>query len=330
MSITAITSESKDLESPYCEDSGGWESYTIIPPVTGEILRPFQGISILLLSRRGYPFFREQLSKILLFHPVEVLCVFTARELLGEPLHSIPGCKSILVPPGLTPGEQINIGIQEAKGSHVFVLWDDMDLQHPALTVHHFEQVARMECLCLTPVLMNHRKESIPARLIPCMEEGPLEIRTAGLSSEGQPSLYPFDYCGIYKRDKFLLCEGYDSRISSSYWQKADFGFRTGLWGEQCLCTTGLRVAYQRDVPGETIPIDASYRRFFLKNLALKSTKEGWQLSKGEFLRFHLHSGMSLFASAKEYQVLASWVRKNKYRFKKDIWDLMQDWESLE
>ncbi len=314
MNITVTTS-----------DNSGF--HTIIPPLTGEVKQPFQGVSLLLLCRRGKPFLRGQLNKLHQFKVPEILCILESGEVGGERFSSIPGCKTILIPPGSSPGEQINIGVREAMGSHVFILWDDMDLQQPALTERQVDHLRQMDCLCQAPMLMNHFKDSVPVRLIPWTEKGLVKLRVMNLRSEGQPSLYPFDYCGIYNREKFLLCEGYDPRIRAPYWQKMDFGFRIGLWGEQSLCTTGLRLAYQREIPGETIPIDASYRRFFLKNLALKFSKGEWRLSKGAFLGFHLDSGMSFLGAFEEYKVLSRWVKDNSYRFGKSAWDFLDEWD---
>lgn len=301
-------------------------SYTIIASGDNE-RTPFIGISIVLLSRGGRPFRKEQLQKLASLKLSEIISIESSGSDMDQLSHSIPELKCIIISGEKTVGEKINIAIREASGSHVLVMWDDMDLQIIGRTGRLFAMAAEQEALCSIPVLMNSRKESIPIRLAPIFSGQKLEIVPLGSVKNDTPTLYPFDYCGIYNKKKFILTDGYDIKIESPYWQKMDFGFRAFLWGEKILCYTGIKIAYQNEIPKEDASISDSYKRFFLKNLALVYKGDSCQLSLISIIRFHLKSGMSLFNSISDYKSTKNWVNKNRYRFRMDPYSLTELWE---
>lgn len=286
----------------------------------------FDGISVVLLSRGGKPFRREQIRKLRNLKVREILSI---EEQSCGPDGSFPegGVKCISTHSPMTTGEQINIAVREASGSHILVMWDDMELQIVGKTGRLFDMAAKQSAICSIPVLMNSRKESIPIRLAPLFSNRKLEVVPLGAVKNGTPTLYPFDYCGIYNRKKFLLSEGYDPAISSAYWQKLDFGMRAFLWGEDVLCYTGIKIAYLNDIPREDSSIDPSYGRFFLKNLALQFKGDSCGLPFSRILSFHFQSGLSLFHSMRDYRDAIAWVRRNRYRFRMDPYSLTELWE---
>lgn len=313
MNTTAITSD----HSP---------GYTVVS--AGESERSaFEGITIVLLSRGGRPFRKDQINKLSRLKVREILSIENPGTDIENLTSSIPELKCILMPEKVTAGEQINIALRESSGSHVLVMWDDMDLQIIGKAGRLFAMAAEKNVLCSIPVLMNSKKESIPIRLAPVFSGHRLEVVPLGTVKDETPTLYPFDYCGIYHRNKFLLSEGYDPEIKSPYWQKMDFGFRAFLWGESIQCFTGIKIAYQNEIPNDNTTIEESYRRFFLKNLALHFKGDSCKLSLNSIIRFHLQSGMSVFNSITDYQNARNWVLKNKYRFKMDPYSLTELWE---
>jgi hypothetical protein len=301
-------------------------SYTVVASRDNE-MAPFNGISIVLLSRGGRPFRNEQIQKLASLNLSEIISIESSGSDMDQLSHSIPELKCIIISDEKTVGEKINIAIREASGSHVLVMWDDMDLQIIGRTGRLFSMAAEQKALCSIPVLMNSRKESIPIRLAPVFSGHKLEIVPLGSVKNETPTLYPFDYCGIYNRKKFMLTDGYDIEIKSSYWQKMDFGFRAFLWGEKILCYTGIKIAYQNEIPNEDASISDSYKRFFLKNLALVFKGDSCQLSLSNILRFHIKSGMSVFNSIADYKDVKKWVKKNRYRFRMDPYSLTELWE---
>lgn len=301
-------------------------SYTIVGSGKSE-RQPFDGITVVLLSRGGRPFRRDQIQKLASLKLQEIISIEKSGSDMDQLSLGIAELKSIIIPSDVTVGEKINIAIREASGSHILVMWDDMDLQIIGRTGRLFSMAAQQKALCSIPVLMNSKKESIPIRLAPFFSGSKLEIVPLGSIKNDTPTLYPFDYCGIYNRKKFLLTDGYDKDIASSYWQKLDFGFRAFLWGEKILCYTGIKIAYQNEIPNEDASISDSYKRFFLKNLALVYRGDSCQLSLSSIIRFHFRSGMSLFNSLSDYKEAKKWVKDNRFRFRMDPYSLTELWE---
>lgn len=301
-------------------------SYTVVGS-DGIETRPFDGITIVLLSRGGRPFRKDQIHKLVSLNVSEIISVESSGSDMDQLSKSIPQLKCIIISNEKSVGEKINIAVRESSGSHVLVMWDDMDLQIIGKTGRLFAMAAEQQVLCSIPVLMNSRKESIPIRLAPMFSGHKLEIVPLGSVKNETPTLYPFDYCGIYNRKKFLLTNGFDTEITSPYWQKLDFGFRAFLWGEKILCYTGIKIAYQNEIPNEDASISNSYKRFFLKNLALVYKGDSCHLSLISIIRFHLKSGMSLFNSIADYKSTRKWVKDNKYRFRMDPYSLTELWE---
>lgn len=301
-------------------------SYTVIAS-DGIERAPFEGITIVLLSRGGRPFRKDQIHKLASLNIKEIISIESSGSDMDQLSHSVPQLKCIIISNATTVGEKINIAIREASGSHVLVMWDDMDLQIIGRTGRLFTMAAEQKALCSIPVLMNSKKESIPIRLAPMFSGRKLEVVPLGSVKNETPTLYPFDYCGIYNRKKFMLTDGYDTEIQSPYWQKMDFGFRAFLWGEKIQCYTGIKIAYQNEIPNEDASISNSYKRFFLKNLALVYKGDSCHLSINSIIRFHLKSGMSLFNSITDYRNTKRWVKDNQYRFRMDPYSLTELWE---
>ncbi|MDC7234126.1 MAG: hypothetical protein PQJ58_12905 [Spirochaetales bacterium] len=301
-------------------------SYTVIASGENE-RKPFDGISIVLLGRGGRPFKKDQIQKLSSLELNEIISVESNGADVEHLSRSFPELKCIIIPSEKTTGEKINIAVREASGTHVLVMWDDMDLQIIGRPGRLFSQAAGKKNLCSIPVLMNAQKESIPIRLAPVFSGKKLEVVPLGSVKNETPTLYPFDYCGIYNRKKFLLTDGFDIEIESPYWQKMDFGFRAFLWGEAIQCYTGIKIAYQNEIPNDDATISNSYKRFFLKNLALVFKGDSCHLSVLSIIRFHLMSGMSLFNSISDYRKTRAWVKENRFRFRMDPYSLTELWE---
>ncbi len=235
------------------------ESYTI----TGSH-RPKEeadSLSFLLLCRGGRPFREAQLRKILALRPREVLSVGPGR---GDDLAAaFPQVRFVLYPGDISVGEQINIAIQEATGSHVLAFWDDMDLQPSRGSQDFFQNACNQTVLCSVPRLLDDQREALPTQMVPVFQRGQLKV--LNLKGIEEPTLYPFDYCGLYRRDLFLAMGGYDPLIPQAHWQKMDFGFRAFLGGQEIRGYKGIQLLYQHAVPPEDITPSSSYSRFFLK-----------------------------------------------------------------
>ena len=314
--------------TPIISEESAYERYTIVSG-TAKTTPSFDGVSLVVLNRGGKPFKSDFLSSLCELKVREILSIETSEHIFEmETLASrIPCLKFLLVSPDISIGERINIAMKEASGSHILVFWNDMNLQIRAQAERIFKQAIEGDFLCRVPLLMNSRLESIPTRFAPAFSRKKLEVYSLGAMSNKMPTLYPYDYCGIYSRQKFLLSGGFDPVIHNPYWQKLDFGFRVFLWGNKIETGTSIKLNYLGDIPREDTTRDIYYRRFFLKNLALKFNGDYCSLPFRRFLHFLSQSGGGIVQAFRDYKKVKKWVDENSLRFKTDPYNLTELWE---
>jgi hypothetical protein len=143
-------------------------------------------------------------------------------------------------------------------------------------------------------------------------------------------SLFPFDYCGVYNRTRFLNSGGFDHQLTNPYWQKVDFGFRSHMWDESIRCDTSFRVRYLTEQSPEDTTPDESYKLFFLKNLSVRFGGDAGSLPKGRFFSYYLRSGSGLISAVREFKEVRRWVHENRYRFVRDARSVTELWEDNE
>ena len=239
----------------------------------------------------------------------------------------IPSVKFLLLQESCNTGEQINIGIKEAGSDFVFVIWNNMKLASNSLSIRLADYLYGEEPLCTVPVLKNMDNNMIPSISVPAFQKNSLKVIFAFPKRKGVRTLFPFDYTGIYCREKFLYCGGYDFSIKNSYWQKMDFGMRINLWGEQIVCFTALQTSYIGDSLADDNSIDRYYRIFYLKNLAVRFNGDSGYLPKSRLLKYMFRSGEGFFHAKKNFEEAARWVELNKFRFNYDCRSLTELWK---
>ena len=102
----------------------------------------------------------------------------------------------------------------------------------------------------------------------PKIEKGIFEIEPSQVLYDNTPTLFPYDFVGVYNKQKFVNLGGFDISIKSTYWQNLDFSIRTWLWGEKIITSPIFRFAYEISEPILDSTVDNSYFRFYLKNIA--------------------------------------------------------------
>ncbi len=239
----------------------------------------------------------------------------------------IPSVKFLLLQESCNTGEQINIGIKEAESDFVFVIWNNMKLPSSSLSVSLADFLYSGEYLCTVPVMKNMEKEMIPSISVPAFQKKSLKVIFAFPKRKGVLSLFPFDFTGIYNREKFLNCGGYDYSIKNPYWQKMDFGMRANLWGEKIVCFTALQVSYIGKSIADDNSTDRYYRMFYLKNLAVRYNGDSGYLPGSRLFRYLFRSGEGFFHAKKNFDEAAKWVELNKFRFKYDCRSLTELWK---
>jgi hypothetical protein len=261
---------------------------------------------------------------------------YDLEELAGR----FPFVRFILLKDEINQGGWINLAVSELDSPLFFVLWNDIRLLHGTAAAKIAERflagpaegearTAPSPCkrLCTVPVIQNSGYQTLPTLVSPGLHQGLIKTLPYAPLREENPTLYPFDFVGIYDRLRFIRLGGFDSTIRSPYWQLMDFGVRSWLWGERIAGTQLVRVCYDGGLPPEDSSAGVSYKRFFLKNLAPVFRRDSAHLPLRRFPAYLFTSGESPLAAWKEYAVSRQWVELNKYRFTTDMENLAKNWE---
>ena len=317
--MSTIPTTSKSSRVPYTVVGGKRVDKALKKP---------SALSILVLNRGERLYKSTTFTQLEKLGTGEILSVEGPRA--GYDIENLarkfPRVRFILLKEEVNPGEKVNIGISEASGRLAFVLWNDASLVSSDLS-RVVEKLDQESTACTVPVLQNPKKELLPTVLSPAFYRKLLRIVPAQPTRDGLPTIYPFDYCGIYNRERFTLIGGFDHSLDNPYWQKLDFGFRCFLWGERIQTTTGIQLSYHGEVPAEDTTPDESYKIFFLKNLAISFSRDSGTLPSTKFLTYLLKTGSGVVGAWKDFKEVRRWVEINRYRFKQDARSLTELWE---
>ncbi|WP_319477348.1 hypothetical protein [Marispirochaeta aestuarii] len=284
-------------------------------------------LTVLLLNRGTRVYRSEVLQEIERLRPAEIISLEGSRNTYDlEPLaRKFPRVRFIRLHRQVSLGEYLNIGMDEARGTYVLVIWNEMRISQ--VTPRALERVAEQPGVCTVPVLLNQRNETIPTMMAPGFHRKRLKVLPFISRSDGMLSLFPYDHCGLYRRSQFNLLGGFDPEIENPYWQLLDFGFRAYLWGERISSSNQFRIVMTSDPPTQDTTPDAGYRRFFLKNLAIRFDKDRGVLPRSRFLPFYLRSGATFVEALREFREAAAWVGLHQYRFVQDARTIADLWE---
>ena len=290
------------------------------------------GLSAVLLNRGGRYLRRNVFDELEKAGFDQIVSVEGPHESfdLEELSLRFPTVKFLTLKESVGPGESINLALDELACERFVVLWNDMRIVSGASPVRVVERQASEPFLCLAPSLQNGRFETLPTLVAPAFFRGSVKTISFAPAREGAPSLYPFDYVGIYDRDRFVRLGGFDPTIVSPYWQLLDFGFRCQLWGESIRSTTAFRLRYEGDLPAEDATIDEGYKLFYLKNLAPTFRGDQAHLPIRRFFSYLSRSGAGPVDAWKEYAEARRWVYVNRYRFVCDARRVTELWENPE
>ncbi len=318
--MNTIPTTSKRPRIPYTVVSGGSRS--------GKQRKPGR-ITLLILNQGNSLYKTEMLQEAESLGFCEIISVENPGVSydVENISRKIPSVKFLLLQESCNTGEQINIGIKESGCDFVFVVWNNMKLSPTSLSVRLADYLYSETPLCTVPVLKNMENIMIPSISVPAFQKKSLKVIFTYPKRKGVISLFPFDYTGIYNREKFLYCGGYDYSIRNPYWQKMDFGMRSNLWGEKIVCFTALQVSYIASSIAEDNSIDRYYRIFYLKNLAVRFNGDSGYLPKSRMIKYLFRSGEGIFHAKKNFEEASRWVELNKFRFKYDCRSLTELWK---
>ncbi len=304
--------------------------YTVIGgKPTGNAPKLPASLSLIMLNRGGRPYKASTLTEIESMGFREVLSVEGpggAYEL--ETLaRRFPFVRFLVLHEEVSIGEKINMAIGESNGRYNLVMWNDIKCPPATVSDRLIQRITEKDALCVVPVLRNLKGETLPSMQAPAFYNKQLRVLPLQQTTDGAPSIYPFDYCGIYNKEKFTRSGGFDYLLSNSYWQKLDFGFRGFMWGEKILCDTTFRMSYLADVPADDSTRDQSYKLFYLKNLAIRFSRDFGALPRGRLIPYLLKSSGDVLSSAREYREVKKWVDINRYRYTQDARSVTELWE---
>jgi hypothetical protein len=307
--------------------------YTVVGGKKKDRIRRFpHPLTILILSRTGRLYKDEFLEELQNLDFAEILCVEgpgQAYELEAR-ARKYPTVRFLLLKTEVTDGQRINLGIGEASSSSVFVVWSDMKMVRDTIGIELAEKLRDVGSLCTVPIIKSFKGEIIPTFQVPGFLGKSLKVVAWKSLREGMRTLFPSDYCGLYDREKYQTLGGYDPQIANPYWQKMDFGFRCYLWGEEIVGSPLLQLSYVAEAPSEIITPDPSYKLHYLKNLAVRFTRNSGVLPWRRFFPYMLRSDTGPVYALREFQAARRWVRRNRRRYIQDARSLVSRWEHPE
>lgn len=226
-----------------------------------------------------------------------------------------------------TTGELINSAMTEVKSKYVLVLKDTLYIPTGLLLENMAENLMSENIFCLVPRLLTKENNSIPMHIIPKVKKQKFYMEAVSSVSDLSPTVFPFDYIGLFNREKFINLGGFDYSINSEYWQLADLSLRAWLWGEQIKITTKFFISYKDDYPILDITKDLSYLRFYLKNVLPKFKNNAGYISNFSFFSFFNHSSCGFFESLNQFKDAKKWVKANQYKFIQDLQNFIENWK---
>jgi hypothetical protein len=321
------------------------ESLSAYTAVGGQERLASTGLSAILLNRGGYPSRRglfQELEKAGFDYVISMETAperYDVEELSGR----FPFVRFILIPGGLSQGEQINLGARELSSPLFFVLHSDFKIitgggagrmaERLYLSPEELRRtespVSRFKRLCTVPGLINSRFETHPTLVAPVVYRRNVRTLIFTPRQEGLPSLYPFDGVGIYDRERFIRLGGFDPGITSPHWQLMDFGFRSFLWGEEICVTQHIKLSCEGSIPVADSTIDEGYRRFYLKNIAPLFRGDHALLPWRRFPGYLLSAGWDIFGAWEEFSQVRHWVQANRSRWNCDAFTLNEHWQDV-
>ena len=241
-----------------------------------------------------------------------------------------PEVRFVLLKHEASIGEWINLAMQETRSQLVMVLWSNIRFSIEALTPELLQSMAVDQAVCVVPRMQTERGDAIPTVHMPVFIRRRPRVIPLTEVRDRMMCLYPYDYCGVYSRERFLSVGGFDPQIANAYWQKLDFGFRSLLWGERIIVRAGLLFTHTGELAPEDTTRDAGYKLTYLKNLAVTVSAEGGVLPRRRFAAYLLGSDTGPIASWREFESARRWVEANRVRFRREARSLADLWELQE
>lgn len=287
-------------------------------------------VDVVLLDRGTNPYRAPVLQSLLkcgFEHIISVESYKQENYNLSNLAKEFPQARFIAPLEPLSTGDMVNVGIGECESDYVLVLWNDMRVGTASFSKTNVSRLYEDGVFCTVPRLYTNDKNPLTSRFFPDMHNGMFRIMPESVIEDGAPSFYPFDFAGIYRRERFMAIGGYDYTIRSPYWQNLDLAARAWLWGERIRLSPGFHILYDGEPYAEDVTVTLDYLRFYLKNIAPVFEVDHAGIPLGSFWNFRSKSTLGLVDSWILFKTARCWVDKNKFRFKSDAVRLVEGWE---
>ncbi len=287
--------------------------------------------SLILLNRGSNHYRQQNIDNLLKIGFAEIISVETTRLNYNLEDFSLrhPQIKFIVPQEKLTIGDMINIGMSECSMNYALVIWNDIHIGSTIFNQSLFEKLAADQMLCVAPFLQSSTLQTLPIGMSPTIEKGHFTVTPTLPLRDREKTVYPFDFMGLYNRQKFEQLGGFDYTITNPYWQNLDFSLRAWLWGEEIRIASQFKLRYEEEIPLEDSTADITQLRFFLKNCAPSFCNDYSYIPISKFFMFCKQYPDTPFEALKVFKDARTWVKTNRYRFKTDVIRFTTDWNSL-
>lgn len=285
-------------------------------------------VTCVVLSRNGRQYRQVVIENLLRKGFAKVISVNQKSEqhTVEQLSHQFPNVEFIVALENVLQGELLNIAFERAKTEYVFVIQDEMCGENFIFNSALAEKLISKNKFCIAPRLVSETGHKIAVVFCPDVEKGKFRIEEETSMADNLPTLYSYDYAGLYKRETFCLLGGFDYTITSEYWQKVDLFMRSWLWGEKTSVSNIFELSYSEAIPEEDRTVELSYLRFYLKNILPVFISDHAKISKTAFLRFKMGNSCSFVESWARFKDGMRWTQENQYRFKTDAVSLIENW----
>ncbi len=299
--------------------------YTIVGDVPTD---PGDKPAIVLLNRSPRMFRSEYLSALMAAGFREIISVepgenaYSVESLAGE----FPYVRFLLVSEEIDTGTQIALAFANTGATSAIVTWSTIG--PPVGTERAKMRLEEEGVVCVAPLLRNERGEALPVRITPMLSKRMLRVMRLSIRGDTTCTLFLDDYVGLYNIARFRESGGFDRQIPGPFWQLADFGFRTYLWGSRIPIVTGFKMDYQT-LPN---PVDetakSGYARFYARNLAVRVNDREVGIPTMAAIGFALRSGFGVLRTIRVFSAAKKWIEENRERFMMDARKLIDQWEN--
>ncbi|WP_428768547.1 hypothetical protein V1L52_07895 [Treponema sp. HNW] len=295
---------------------------------------PLDSFAVVLLNRGGNHYCSQSLESLAACGFKEIVVVENSGKSYGleELSQRFPYAKFIIPLEDVNCGDMINMAIGEIVSPFALVIWDNMKIREPVVSPSLAEHIKKSAPLCTAPLLASDSLHTLPVCIKPDIKNTVFSARCTAVQfpsgCDTLKTLYPFDFIGIYNKEKFMRLGGFDYTFDIPYWQNLDFALRAWLWGERICINRFFRLSYEGEAPLEDSSADYAQLTFFLKNCAPVVRSDYAYIPLIRFFDFCRRYPGSPFRAHGLFSAARSWVRTNRFRYKTDIGRLIENWDT--